>query len=108
MRLDSSAANDISYDDDTGLEQVCSFHQSLNEAIPDLQISLDHIWNDKTRPAPFSWRASCRGTQMREFIPGLPVGTQATFSLQVSVGKDSKLDLLLDSTLDTLDSTQAG
>jgi hypothetical protein len=62
---------------------VCSFHRRLHDAIPDLQVSLDKVskeGNDK-----IVWRATCSGTQLKKFIPGLPIDAQANFSLEVTV-----------------------
>jgi len=62
---------------------VCSFHRRLHDAIPDLHVELDHV--GKEGNGTIVWRATCTGTQLKQFIPGLPIDAQANFALEVTV-----------------------
>jgi hypothetical protein len=66
--------------------QVCSFHKRLHEAIPDLKLSLDHI----EVGSAISWRVTCTGTQVKKFIPHLPIDACANFTLEVTVKQNKK------------------
>jgi hypothetical protein len=65
--------------------QVCAFHKRLHDAIPDLSMSLEHIGEDDNVQGAIRWRVTCTGTQVKQFIPHLPIDARARFSLEVSV-----------------------
>jgi hypothetical protein len=67
--------------------QVCSFHRRLHDAIPDLSLSLDNISVDDN--GAVCWRATCTGTQVKRFIPNLPIDARASFALEVTVKHSS-------------------
>jgi len=65
--------------------QVCTFHKRLHDAIPDLQVTLEHIGNNDQHLGALTWRVTCIGTQVKKFIPHLPIDALAKFALEVTV-----------------------
>jgi hypothetical protein len=65
------------------ISEVCSFHQRLHEALPDLKFSLENI--EVKMGTTVVWRVTCNGTQIKPFLPWLSVGVRKTFTLQVTV-----------------------
>jgi hypothetical protein len=49
-----------------------------------LNLSLEYISSDDTSAAEVSWRATCSGTPVKQFIPNLPIDVPATFTLEVT------------------------
>lgn len=93
-------------DDLHSVGQVCTFHRRLHDAIPDLKLDLEHIgWDEKVAGA-VSWRVTCTGTQVKQFIPNLPIDACASFKLEVTVKQGSngrpkwvRWDFQVDSTM---------
>jgi len=72
-------------DEVCSITEVCTFHQRLHEAIPDLNMSLEKMgWDDQDQ-GTISWRSNCTGTQVKRFIPEMPIGARAGFTLDVTV-----------------------
>jgi len=73
------------------VSQVCTFHRQLHSAIPDICLNLQQINLDKLSET-MAWRVTCTGTQVKSFIPTLPIGARAIFLLEVKVtqGKHGK------------------
>jgi len=65
--------------------QVCTFHRRLHDAIPDLKIELDYLGKDGNLEGALTWRVTCFGTQVKKFIPHLPIDARARFTLEVTV-----------------------
>jgi hypothetical protein len=63
---------------------VCTFFRRLHDAIPDLKLALEQINVDEKAFGAISWRATCSGTQVKKFIPNLPIDAPATFTLEVT------------------------
>jgi len=69
--------------------QVCNFHKQFHGAIPDISLDLEHISVSDKISDTMAWRVTCTGTQMKRFLPFLPIGARASFALEVKV-KQSK------------------
>jgi hypothetical protein len=50
-------------------------------------MSLEHLAKDGS--GSICWRATCTGTQVKKFIPGLPIDAQSSFVLEVTVKDNS-------------------
>lgn len=72
--------------------QVCAFHKQLHSAIPDISLDLEHISMSDKVSDTMAWRVTCTGTQMKRFLPCLPIGARASFTLEVKVtqGRERK------------------
>jgi hypothetical protein len=64
-----------------GLAGLCNFHKTLRTSFPDLNIYLHEAVPDGQNSSRLCVRCFCNGTQMRSFVPSIPLGERLNFSM---------------------------